>query len=99
MRPLDPALLPYLRPARRSLAGVVAAGVVGGLLTVAQAFALGTLLVRLVSDPGGTAWHASAGWLVAIVAARAGESGKGFCVFANVVNALCDAFRVCEGLV
>ncbi|UAL31203.1 thiol reductant ABC exporter subunit CydD [Nocardioides rotundus] len=74
MRPLDPALLPHLRPARRSLAGVVAAGVVGGLLTVAQAFALGTLLVRLVSDPGGTAWHASAGWLVAIVAARAGAA-------------------------
>ena len=63
MRPLDPRILPYLRPAHRPLVGVLAGGLSGGLLTVAQAFALGTLLVRLVEDPGGTGWVEPArGW-------------------------------------
>ena len=45
MRPLDPRLLPLLRPASPSLTGVVAAQVVGGALLVAQAFAVAHLLV------------------------------------------------------
>ena len=60
MRPLDPRLRPHLQPARGQLAVALVAGAVGGLLTVAQAFALGTLVVRVTEDPGGTAWHAPA---------------------------------------
>ncbi len=71
MRPLDPRIQPFLRPARRSLVTVLAGGVSGGLLTVAQAFAMGALLVRLVAQPGSNAWHEPAGWLAGIVAARA----------------------------
>ena len=71
MRPLDPRILGYLRPARRSLIGVLAGGTFGGLLTVAQAFAMGTLLVRVVQDPAGSGWHEAAWWLAAIVIGRA----------------------------
>ena len=53
MRPLDPRLLPHLRPARTPLAVAVVAGVVSGLLTVAQAFALGALVVEVATDPAG----------------------------------------------
>ena len=62
MRPLDPRIQPFLRPALRPLGGVLAGGVSGGLLTVAQAFAMGVLLVRLVSEPGSDSWHQPAWW-------------------------------------
>ncbi len=71
MRPLDPRLLAHLRPARPALLRVVGAGTVGGLLTVAQAFAIGTLVVELVSRPGGDGWHPAAAWLALVVALRA----------------------------
>lgn len=71
MRPLDPRIQPFLRPAHRPLVGVLAGGLFGGLLTVAQGFAMGVLLVRLVSAPGSTGWHEPAWWLAGIVAARA----------------------------
>ncbi|HQR28119.1 MAG TPA: thiol reductant ABC exporter subunit CydD, partial [Nocardioides sp.] len=71
MKPLDPSILPALRPAHRPLLGVLAGGTLGGLLTVAQAFAMGTLIVRLVEDPGGTGWQVAAWWLVAVVVGRA----------------------------
>jgi ATP-binding cassette, subfamily C, bacterial CydCD len=48
MRPLDPRLLPLLRPAARSLVGLVAAGVVGSVLLVAQTFAVAHLVVVVV---------------------------------------------------
>ena len=52
MKPLDPAVLRHLRPARGALSLVVASGVVGGLATVAQAFALGALVVAAVHAAG-----------------------------------------------
>ncbi|WP_110183245.1 thiol reductant ABC exporter subunit CydD [Nocardioides solisilvae] len=74
-KPLDPALLPHLLPARRHLASGLVAGVVGGLLAVAQAFAVGHLIVRLVDDPGGAGWleglRGPALALAAVVALRA----------------------------
>ena len=70
MRPFDPRLRPFLRPGRGPLAVVVLGGLLGGLLTLAQAFAVGTLVVRLVSEPGSDAWHAAGWWTVALVAAR-----------------------------
>ncbi len=71
MRPFDPQVLPHLLPARRPLAVVLGAGVAGGVLTLAQAWALGALVVRLVTDPAGTAWHGAALALLAVVALRA----------------------------
>ncbi len=50
---------------------MLAGGLFGGLLTVAQGFAMGVLLVRLVSAPASTSWHEPAWWLAGIVAARA----------------------------
>ena len=67
MRPLDPRLLPHLRPARTPLAVAVAAGVVSGLLTVGQAFALGGLVVEVATDPAGDGWHVPALWLAVLV--------------------------------
>ena len=69
MRPLDPRLLPHLRPARTPLVVALVAGAVSGLLTVAQAFALGTLVVDVVTDPEGDAWHTPALWLAGVVLA------------------------------
>ncbi|MBS2938313.1 thiol reductant ABC exporter subunit CydD [Nocardioides sp. J2M5] len=69
MRPLDPAVLTHLRPARVPLAVVVASGVVGGLATVAQAFALGALVVAAVTPPAG-GWAVAGWWLVGLVALR-----------------------------
>ena len=48
MRPLDPRLLPHLRPARTALTGVVLGAGVGGLLLIAQAFALARLVTVAV---------------------------------------------------
>ena len=57
-------------PARRPLAVVVGAGVAGGLLTIAQAWAIGALVVRLVTDPAGDGWHGAALALLAVVGLR-----------------------------
>lgn len=70
MRPLDPLVLPHLLPARRPLAVVVGAGVAGGLLTITQAVAIGALVVRLVDDPAGAAWHGAALALLVVVGLR-----------------------------
>ncbi|RLV48915.1 thiol reductant ABC exporter subunit CydD [Nocardioides mangrovicus] len=90
MRPLDPAVLPHLRPARWSLALAVGAGMAGGLLAVAQAFALGTLLVRLVQ---GQAWHAAAAWLLAVVALRALTAYAGDTASATAAGRVAAALR------
>ncbi|MCK9824674.1 thiol reductant ABC exporter subunit CydD [Nocardioides cavernae] len=67
MKPLDPAVLTHLEPARRPLAVVVSAGVLGGLATVAQAFALGALVVAAV---GSGDWSSAAWWLAGSVLLR-----------------------------
>lgn len=74
MKPFDPAVLPHLLPARRPLVVGLVAGLAGGLLVVGQAWAIGTLIVALVTDPGGSGWHAAAWWLGAVVLARAAAS-------------------------
>ncbi|MFC6152254.1 thiol reductant ABC exporter subunit CydD [Nocardioides yefusunii] len=71
MKPLDPALLPHLAPARRPLVLGLVAGAVQGLLAVAQAFAIGALIVALVTDPASQAWHTPARWFVLVLAGRA----------------------------
>lgn len=74
MRPLDPAVLPHLRPARGPLAVVVTSGVVGGLATVAQAFALGALVVGAVTTGE---WQAAGWWLAGLVLLRTGAAYAG----------------------
>ncbi|MCY4726304.1 thiol reductant ABC exporter subunit CydD [Nocardioides sp. STR2] len=77
MRPLDPAVWPHLRPARGALALVVTGGVVGGLATVAQAFALGALVVAAVTPPdggwAGPAWAFAGLVLLRTAAAHVGQ--------------------------
>ncbi len=71
MRPLDPRVRPLLAPARGALTALVTAGLIAGLLTVAQAFALGTLLVEVVREPAGTGWQRAALWLAGAILGRA----------------------------
>ncbi|MCD4535425.1 thiol reductant ABC exporter subunit CydD [Nocardioides sp. cx-169] len=68
MRPTDPRLRPYLAPARRPLIGVVASGVVGAVLVIAQAWAVTGLVVAVVRDEPLTRWTVS---VLALFAARA----------------------------
>lgn len=72
--PVDPAVLRHLRPARTTLATSVVAGVVAGLAVVGQAFAVGTLIVELVTHPTGDGWHPAAWWLLGLAALRLGAS-------------------------
>ncbi|MGD9962133.1 thiol reductant ABC exporter subunit CydD [Nocardioides sp.] len=88
MRPLDARLVPHLKPARVPLIGALAASLVGGLLTLAQAFAVGHLIVSLVSNPASGAWRGAAGWLALIVVLRA------VCGYAADTGAAAAASRV-----
>lgn len=70
MRPLDPRLVRHLRPAARSLTGLVAAGLVGSGLLVVQAFAVAHLLVLVAhGEVGGV--PGAAGLVGVVVALRA----------------------------
>ncbi|AIY17932.1 thiol reductant ABC exporter subunit CydD [Pimelobacter simplex] len=61
MRPSDPRLRAMLAPARAGLAGVVAAGVLGGLVVIAQAWAVAGLVVAVLRD------EPLGGWMLAVV--------------------------------
>ncbi len=81
MRPSDPRILRRLAPARRPLAGVVAGGVVGSLLVLAQAWVVTGLVLAVLHDGDVARWaavvagvcaaRAATGWLVDAAAARA----------------------------
>ena len=92
MRPLDPTVLTHLRPARGSLAVVVASGVVGGLATVAQAFALGALVVAAVTAPAG-GWHPAAWWLAGLVLLRTASAYVGQRASARAATEVSGALR------
>ncbi len=68
MRPLDPRVLPHLRPARGALAVVVLGSGLGALLVVGQAFAVAALVTALAT---GAQWSAAGVALVSLLAARA----------------------------
>ncbi|MCW2785322.1 MAG: cydD [Marmoricola sp.] len=72
MRPFDPRLRSHLAPARRPLTGVVVSGVLGGVLLIAQAFAVAALVVGIVTRED--TWHRAAWWLLGITCARAAAS-------------------------
>src|SRR4051794_3021667 len=61
----------HLRPARRSLSWMVTGGLVDGLLTVAQAIVVGTLVVTVVSRPAAADWRRTAASVVVILVLRA----------------------------
>ena len=65
MRPTDPRLLRLLAPARGALVAVVAAGVVGALLVVGQAFAVTGLVVAAVEGRFSPGWAAAVAGLLA----------------------------------
>ena len=72
MRPSDPRLRRLVAPARRPLAVVLAAGVAGALLVIAQAFAITGLVVAAVEG------RLALGWAVAVVALLAGRGLVGW---------------------
>ena len=77
MKPLDPRLLPHLRPARTALLVACAASAVGGLLLVAQAGVVGSLVASLVL---GREWSGWVLWvlLVFVLLDRIGLGGAGW---------------------
>lgn len=91
MRPLDGAVLSHLRPARGALAVVVACGVLGGLATVAQAFALGALVVAAVS---GNDWASAGWWLVGLVLLRTATTYAGQLAAARAAGEVSGALRL-----
>lgn len=90
MRPLDPAVLTHLRPASRPLAAVVASGVVGGLATVAQAFALGALVVAAVRSGD---WSLAAWWLAGLVLLRTAAAYVGQRAAVRAAGDVSEALR------
>lgn len=64
-------VLPYLWPARGALARVLAGSLADGLLTVAQAVAVGSLVVFFVAEPASAGWREPAAWVAVVVALRA----------------------------
>ena len=72
MRPSDPRLRRLLAPARRPLAVVLAAGVVGSLLVIGQAFAITGLVVAAVEG------RLALGWAAAVVAVLLGRGLVGW---------------------
>lgn len=91
MRPLDGAVLGHLRPARGALAVVIACGVLGGLATVAQAFALGALVVPAVS---GSDWTDAGWWLLALVLLRTATTYAGQLAAARAAGEVSGALRL-----
>ncbi len=83
MKPLDPRLLPHLRPARRALGGVVVGSVTGGLLVIAQAFVVAGLLTAALDGVPLSGWalalagvaaaRATTSWLTDLCSARAAD--------------------------
>jgi ATP-binding cassette subfamily C protein CydCD len=72
MRPNDPRLRAQLSVARRPLAVVVAAGVLGAVLLIAQTYAVTGLLISAIRHTGSVS-----GWALAVVAVFAGRAVVG----------------------
>lgn len=78
MRPTDPRVRRQLRPARRSLAGVVAGGAAGSVLVIVQAWVVTGLVVAALADPLDDARVSR--WAVAAVAVLAARAATGWTV-------------------
>ncbi|SDK95523.1 ATP-binding cassette, subfamily C, CydCD [Nocardioides sp. YR527] len=72
MRPNDPRLRAQLSVARRPLAVVVAAGVLGAVLLILQTYAVTGLLISAIRGTGSVS-----GWALAVVAVFAGRAVVG----------------------
>ncbi|WP_193614236.1 thiol reductant ABC exporter subunit CydD [Nocardioides lijunqiniae] len=90
MRPTDPRLRPHLAPARRPLLGVVAAGVLGAVLVVAQAYAVTGLVVAVVTGEPLGSWVVA---VLALVGARAVVSWGSDVLSARAAAAVGDHLR------
>ncbi|MEI7057837.1 thiol reductant ABC exporter subunit CydD [Nocardioides sp. CCNWLW239] len=80
MRPSDPRLRAQLIVARRPLAVVVAAGVLGAVLLIVQTYAVTGLLISAIRGTGSVS-----GWALAVVAVFAGRAVIG--VISDVAGA------------
>ncbi|MEU0314918.1 thiol reductant ABC exporter subunit CydD [Nocardioides sp. NPDC006273] len=84
MRPNDPRLRAQLTVARRPLAVVVAAGVLGAVLLITQTYAITGLLISATRDSGSGA-GAVGGWGLAVVVVFVGRAVVG--VISDVAGA------------
>ncbi|NYI75764.1 thiol reductant ABC exporter subunit CydD [Nocardioides panzhihuensis] len=82
MRPNDPRLRAQLTVARRPLAVVVAAGVLGAVLLITQTYAITGLLISAIRDSGS---GSVGGWALAVVAVFVGRAVIG--VISDVAGA------------
>ncbi|UMG91896.1 hypothetical protein [Nocardioides sp. TF02-7] len=81
MRPSDPRLRAHLAPARRELAGVAGAGLLTGLLVIAQAWAVTGLVLAALPGVEAPWWDGSVlawgGVVAAVLLARGVVGGCG----------------------
>lgn len=90
MKPSDPRLRALLVPARAAVAGIVGAGVAGGVLVIAQAWVVSGLVLAVLD--GGSPW----GWgaaLVALLALRGMTSGAGDIAAARAATTIGTSLR------
>lgn len=66
MKPTDPRVRPFVAPARASLSGVVAAGVLGGLLVIAQAWVVTGLIIAVLDGEPLLGWGLATAALLAL---------------------------------
>lgn len=90
MRPSDPRLRALLAPARAELAGVVVAGVAGGLVVLAQAWVVSGLLVAVLrgQDLSGWAWG-----VVGVLALRAASGASADLCAARAASVISTVLR------
>ncbi|WP_082612202.1 MULTISPECIES: thiol reductant ABC exporter subunit CydD [unclassified Nocardioides] len=90
MRPSDPRLRVFLAPARAALAGVVSAGVIGGVVVVAQAWVVAGLVTAVLRGQDVTGWALA---VVAVLALRAASGAVGDLCAARAASAVGTVLR------
>lgn len=90
MRPSDPRLRALLVPARAALAGVVATGLLGGLLVIAQAWVVTGLVVAVLDGSGIEAWCVA---VVGLLALRGLVGGAGDLLAARAASSVGTVLR------
>ena len=97
MRPSDPRLRAQLAPARRELIGVAGAGVLTGLLVIAQAWAVAGLVLAALPGQAAPWWGGSVlAWgtaVAAVLLARAAVGGLGDRLAARAASTVSTVLR------
>ncbi|WP_084255559.1 thiol reductant ABC exporter subunit CydD [Nocardioides sp. J54] len=90
MRPADPRLRGFLAPARGALAGVVGAGLVGGVLVIAQAWVVTGLVVAVLDHRDVLPWGLAVAGLLAL---RGAVGGVGDVLAARAASSVGTVLR------